>query len=195
MTRELKPTLVTPRLVLRLPALEDATQIQRLAGAREVAENTLSIPHPYEDGMAEAWIAKAAEELEHGTGAYFAVLRRQGTLLVGGAGLRIEAAHQRAELGYWIGVPYWNQGFATEAAEAVTRYGFEELALHRIFATHYRRNPGSGRVMEKLGMTYEGRLRDHIHKWGAFEDAEVYGILSADWRLRQANTTGARDSG
>jgi len=190
--RELRPTLVTPHLVLRPPAAEDAAQIHRLAGAREVAHNTLNIPHPYEDGMAEAWIEKVNAELEQGSGATFAILRRQGALLIGGIGLRIESAHQRAELGYWVGVPYWGQGFATEAAEAVLRYGFEELGLHRIYATHYRRNPGSGRVMEKIGMSYEGRMRDHVHKWGAFEDTECYGILSSDWHLRHAAGGGDR---
>lgn len=192
MTRELRPTLVTPRLVLRPPAAEDAAQIHRLAGAREIAENTLSIPHPYRDGMAEAWIEKVAAELEQGTGATFGVLRRQGALLVGCVGLRMVSEHERAELGYWIGVPYWGQGFATEATDAVLRYGFEELGLHRIHATHFRRNPGSGRVMEKVGMSYEGRMRDHARKWDAFEDLECYGILSSDWRLRHAGEGGER---
>jgi RimJ/RimL family protein N-acetyltransferase len=184
-----RPTLVTHRLVLRPPAREDAPHVQRLAGAREIAANTATIPHPYPDGAAEAWIEQAALELAEGRGATFMALRRQGAVVVGTVGLRIEPQHRRAELGYWIGVPYWGQGFATEAAEAVVRYGFEELGLHRVFATHYRRNPASGRVLEKLGMSYEGRMRSHVLKWETFEDLECYGMLLSDWRLRQGVRT------
>jgi len=184
-----RPTLVTQRLVLRPPAREDAPHVQRLAGAREIAANTSTIPHPYPDGAAEAWIEQAGLELAQGRGAPFMVLRRQGAVVIGTVGLRIEPQHRRAELGYWIGVPHWGQGFATEACEAVLRYGFEELGLQRVFASHYRRNPASGRVLEKLGMSYEGRMRSHVLKWETFLDLECYGILLSDWRLRQSVRT------
>ena len=78
-------------------------------------------------------------------------------------------------MGYWIGKPYWNQGFGTEAALAILRYAFEQLGLNRVYAAHFRRNPASGRIMQKIGMTYEGRLRQHVKKWGDFEDMEYYG--------------------
>ena len=97
--------------------------------------------------------------------------------MIGAVGLRIEREDQRAELGYWIGRPYWNQGYCTEAARAVLDFGFEQLGLNRIYASHFTRNPASGRVMQKLGMTHEGRLRQHVRKWDAFEDVEVYAVL------------------
>jgi len=78
----------------------------------------------------------------------------------------IEADHRRAELGYWIGVPYWGKGYATEAARSVVNYGFSTLELHRIFASHVPANPASGRVLTKIGMRHEGRLLGHILKWG-----------------------------
>jgi len=187
---ERRATLVTPRLVLRPMTLEDAPHVQRLAGAREVASTTLNIPHPYEDGVAEKWIAKQAPAFAEGREATFAIVRREGVLFMGGIGLRIEPEHFRAELGYWIGVPYWGQGFATEAGEAVLRYGFEELGLHRIHASHYRRNAASGRVLQKIGMQYEGCRRGHVRKWGEFEDLEDYAILSSEWRMRQERDVG-----
>lgn len=179
-----RPTLVTQRLVLRPPVRDDAPHIQRLAAAREIAAGTATIPHPYPEGAAEAWIERASAEIAQGSGAPFVVLRRQGSVLIGNVGLRIEAEHRRAELGYWIGVPHWGQGYASEASLAVLRFAFEELGLHRVFANHFRRNPASGRVLEKLGMTYEGRMRSHVLKWDSFEDLECYGILQSDWRLR-----------
>ncbi len=59
-----------------------------------------------------------------------------------------------------------NRGYCTEAAEAVVWYGFEVLGLNRIYACHFKRNPASGRVVRKIGMTHEGCLRQHVKKWG-----------------------------
>ena len=82
-----------------------------------------------------------------------------------------------AEIGYWIGKPYWSQGYCTEAAREVVRYGFEVLNLNRIQARHMTKNPASGRVMEKVGMKYEGRLRQSLLRWDQFEDVAIYSIL------------------
>jgi RimJ/RimL family protein N-acetyltransferase len=95
-------------------------------------------------------------------------------------GLRIEADHGRAELGYWIGVPYWGNGYATEASRTLVKYGFETLGLHRIFASHVVRNSASARVLRKIGMRHEGCQRGHILKWGEFLDLEIYGMLASD---------------
>jgi RimJ/RimL family protein N-acetyltransferase len=88
----------------------------------------------------------------------------------------------RAEMGYWLGVPFWSQGIATEAARAVLRYGFEHLNLHRIHAFHFVRNGASDRVMQKIGMQHEGTLRHHDHKDDHWEDLVSYGILADEWR-------------
>jgi ribosomal-protein-alanine N-acetyltransferase len=178
------PTMTTARLRLRPLVAEDAPEIRRLAGAREVAATTLNIPHPYPDGAAESFIARQAQGWAEGTDATFAIDERVGGALVGGIGLRVVRDHQRAELGYWIGVPFWNRGYCAEAAAEVLRFGFEELGLHRIHASHFGNNPASGRVMVKLGMRHEGRLRGHVNKGGEFLDREEYGILADEWCAR-----------
>src|SRR5262249_8960454 len=122
--------LTTERLILRPPELADAQSIQTLAGAREVALNTLLIPHPYPDGAAEAWISSPRGENDH----VVALTLRDTGEIVGVMGLHANRDHARAEIGYWIGVPYWNRGYATEAARAMVRFGFGELGLNRIFA-------------------------------------------------------------
>ena len=76
------------------------------------------------------------------------------------------------------GKPFWNQGYCTEAARAVLAHAFEELGLHRVFAHCFSRNPSSGRVLEKIGMVHEGRLKEHILKWGKFESLDQYGIVN-----------------
>jgi RimJ/RimL family protein N-acetyltransferase len=171
------PQLVTERLLIRGIALADAPRIQSLAGDRDVASTTLRIPHPYEDGMAEAWIATHPRLLEEGTSLPLAIVLAQTQDFIGVIGLDFNVPDDRAELGYWIGKPYWGRGYGTEAARAVVQYAFEELQLNKIVAHHFARNPASGRVMEKLGMKREGYLRRHIKKWGQFEDEVAYGLL------------------
>jgi ribosomal-protein-alanine N-acetyltransferase len=173
------PTIETERLVLRPFTLADAPAVQRLAGERDIASTTLSIPHPYPDEAAKQWIGKHQDAFSRGEALDLAVTRRSDGALVGAIGLRIEPEHARAELGYWIGKPYWGRGYCTEAAAAVVRYGFDALELNRIHACHLLRNPASGRVMQKIGMVHEGCLRGHVRKWGQFEDLALYGILRA----------------
>jgi RimJ/RimL family protein N-acetyltransferase len=144
-----------------------------------VASTTLNIPHPYEDGMAEAWMETHAPQWEARERLALAVTTEEDGL-IGGISLHLAAAHRRGELGYWIAVPYWNLGYATEAAKALIDYGFEELDLNRVVAQHITRNPASGRVLQKLGMSPEGVRRQHVLKWGRFEDLEMYAVLRED---------------
>ena len=175
------PRLGTERLVLRAPDLEDAPAVQRLADEAEVAAGLLTMPHPYPPGAAEQWIADAAESLERGDGLHGAIVRRSDGAFLGAVGLLLEPGHARAELGYWLGKPHWWQGYATEAARALVRNGFEAEGLNRIFAHHFTRNPASGRVLQKLGMTHEGRRRQHTLKDGEFLDMEAYGMLRSEF--------------
>jgi len=179
-----RPSLETSRLILRPFALSDAADVQRLAGAREIASTTLLIPYPYEDGIAEEWIGKQQETFEKGKNVTCAVTLKEDGTLVGAVGLSITPEHEHAEIGYWIGVPYWGRGYCTESARAILEYGFNVLALERIFGNHFTSNPASGRVMRKLGMTHEGCHRRHIKKWDVFEDEETWAILKSEWEKR-----------
>lgn len=169
--------LATERLLLRPFTLDDAPAVQRLASAYEVAENTLLIPHPYPEGAAAEWIAKQKPANNH----VFAITLHEGDV-IGAVGLEVQPEHDRGEIGYWIGVPYWGRGYMTEAARAVIGWAFESLRLRRVFAFHFTRNPASGRVMQKIGMRHEGSLRQHDKKWNEYVDVEVYGILNSEWR-------------
>jgi ribosomal-protein-alanine N-acetyltransferase len=164
-------------LVLRPFDPSDAPCVQLLAGDRAVAATTKNIPHPYEDGMAEQWIGTHQERFEKGQEVVFAIAEKDGGEVIGAIGLTLNLAQEHAELGYWIGKPYWGRGYCTEAGHTVLRYAFGELQLHRVHAHHLSHNPASGRVMQKLGMRHEGRLRQHVKKWNEFFDVEAYGIL------------------
>jgi [ribosomal protein S5]-alanine N-acetyltransferase len=179
-----QPTLLTNRLILRPFGLTDAKEVQRLAGDRSIADTTLEIPHPYEDGIAEKWISTHQAKFEAGEMAHFAIILRETNGLIGAIGLTIVSIFERAECGYWIGRPYWRNGYCTEAGLAVLEYGFAVLNLNRIHAHHFKRNPASGRVLQKLGMAHEGYARQHIKKWDKFEDIELYGLLKSEWQNR-----------
>jgi RimJ/RimL family protein N-acetyltransferase len=155
----------------------DIAELLPLINAREVAATTLRIAHPYTENDARTFFAMAQEPDK----LWLAVTWRADGRQIGGIGLRIETQHQHAELGYWLGTAYWGQGYATEAAREMLRYGFDDLHLHRIFASHFKHNPASGRILRKLGMRYEGCQREHLRKWDKFIDSELYGILRAEW--------------
>lgn len=176
-----QPALQTARLKLRALQTDDAPRIQALAGDAEVARTTLLIPHPYPKGMADRWIASTHSQWLQQQAATFGLVLRETNEFIGATSLKLSLEHQRAELGYWIGRPYWNQGYGTEAAREMVRFGFEEMGLNRIFAEHFRENASSGRILRKIGMRPEGRLEQHVLKEGSFIDLELYGLLRKDW--------------
>ena len=177
-----QPTLVTERLTLRPFIPDDAFDIERLAGMREIADTTLTIPHPYPHGAAAEWILTHAPAWENGTAATFAVVENETGRLIGVASLMVNREHRRAELGYWTALDRWNRGYATESNQRLIDFGFQELGLHRIEARHFLRNPASGKVMLKLGMQPEGVERDWAMKGDRFESLAVYSILEPEWR-------------
>jgi len=179
-----QPTLTTDRLTLRPFQLDDAWDVERLAGVREIADTTLNIPHPYPVGAATAWIESHLPAWAAGTSATFAIVETKTGKLVGAISLMIKREHRRAELGYWIARDRWNNGYATESSQRLLDFGFEFLGLHRIEARHFVRNPASGKVMRKLGMQPEGVERDWAIKWDRYETLVVYSILEGEWRAR-----------
>ena len=177
-----RPTLRTARLLLGGFAVDDAAELARLAGAREIADTTLAIPHPYQLQDALSWI-----EWQNSDGATvsvdFAIRLLPRRQLIGSIGLRdIDTHHSQAELGFWIGKDWWGQGYAREAARAVIQFGFESLNLNRICAHHMTRNPASGRVLMAAGMQREGLLRQRVRKWGIYEDVVLYAVVRDDWK-------------
>lgn len=176
----------TERLVLRPFASSDAADVFRLAGDRAIADTTAAIPHPYEPWMADEWIVGHDEERVRGVNLTWAVTLREGGDLVGAVSLmNVDRKTGLAELGYWVGKPFWGRGFCSEAARAVVTHGFDVINLERIHAHHMSRNPPSGAVLEKIGMIREGAMRRHMPKWGVLEDIELYGILRTDYERQE----------
>jgi ribosomal-protein-alanine N-acetyltransferase len=175
------PILETPRLLLRPFEPSDAPRTRALAGELAIAANTLDMPHPYKEGMAEEWIATHQKSYEKGNLIIFAIALKDSGELIGAISLSLDNLNSTGELGFWIGIPYWNMGYCTEAAAEVVRFGFEVRGLNKVFARHFSRNVASRRVLEKIGMKFEGCLRQQIRKWDHFEDTCHYGILRDEY--------------
>ena len=142
--------LETKRLALRAARLEDAKAVAALANDRRIAENTARIPYPYKLADAEQFIAGASKK---GEAAYLVTLR-DGTI-VGACGLMFHY-DDTPEIGYWLGVPYWNKGYATEALHALIDYAFTDLTHDAVQAGARVTNPASRRVLEKCGFQWTG---------------------------------------
>jgi len=143
------PVLETERLVLRAPQLGDAKVIAKLANDRHIAENTARIPHPYDINDAKEYIAWAKE-----TRAESAFLITLDDDVIGACGVGLDDANP--EIGYWVGVRYWGQGYATEAARAVIDYAFERCEFEALHSSARVTNPASRRVLEKCGFQWTG---------------------------------------
>ena len=173
-----QPIIKTERLILRTFDLSDSKRVQELAGNIKIAETTLNVPYPYEDGMAESWIAIHENNFNNGNGITYAVVKKDTRELIGVVSLMgINNIHKKAELAYWMGVPYWGNGYCTEACQAIIQFGFENTNLNKIYALSFEDNIGSWRVMEKLGMEYEGIRRQDVIKNGIAMDSRSYSIL------------------
>jgi RimJ/RimL family protein N-acetyltransferase len=143
------PVLRTARLVLRAPRPSDAEAIARLANDRRVAANTARIPHPYGLDDAEQFIA--AVNRRNGDAAFLIALDGAPIGICG-----TSSSDDEPEIGYWLGVPYWGQGYATEAARAVIDYAFGTLQYPALQAGARVNNPASRRVLEKCGFQWAG---------------------------------------
>jgi len=175
------PILITERLALRPFDLADAPAVQVLASAPEIADTTLGLPYPYPEDGAAAWIGTHPASV--GKGLYpFAMVRKQDNVLLGTMSIGTDPRHNKGELAYWVGVPHWNQGYATEAARRVVQWAFEDLGLNRIFARYLVRNPASGRVMNKAGLVPEGTFVQDVLKWGVYEDVGQCGLVQAEYQ-------------
>lgn len=175
------PTLKTTRLTLRPFTLADAKDVQRLAGNEKIAATTLDIPHPYPDGVAEEWISLHQNLCEENKEIIWAITKIDNGELVGAIGFKLRPEFNKAEFGFWVGVPYWNNGYASEALSAIIKYGFEEMKLNKIYAHHFVTNPASGKVMLKNGLKQEGYIREDILKDENYIDVIIYSILRSEY--------------
>ncbi len=167
--------LETERLSLRRPTLADVKAIARLANDRRIAENTRRLPHPYSQEHAVEFVRYLAAEPRE-----TAFLVEHHFKPVGMAGL-IMHEPDKPELGYWLGVDHWGQGFGTEAARAVIDYFFDTFDRDHLLAGARVANPASRNILEKCGFQWTGVELHRIEVLGSSTPVDRFRLSRGVW--------------
>ena len=185
--------LVTARLTLRPLEMADWPALYAFTGDAEVQRYISGAPLSELETRSLIVMLRDWEREQPPRSQPFAFLHTADDQVIGFGGLYWTKGLERwqAELGYTLHRDYWGQGYASEAGEALLRYGFTELRLHRVFAECHPDNVGSARVMQRLGMRYEGRLREVEWSGGEWWDMLHYAILDHEWYDRDRAREGA----
>jgi ribosomal-protein-alanine N-acetyltransferase len=181
----------TDRLVLREFTLEDWPAVLAYQSDPLYLRYTQWTERTPEAVQAFVQMFIAQQEQQPRSKYQLVVTLRSTGQLIGNCGIRLEPpgvlsgeVHE-AEIGYELAPAHWAQGYATEAAGAIVRYGFEELRVHRIGAWCIAENIASAHVLEKLGMRAEGRLREKEYFRGRWWDTLLYAILDHEWHAQR----------
>jgi RimJ/RimL family protein N-acetyltransferase len=174
------PGLTTERLLLRAPQPADAQALLALLNDRRIAENTLRIPHPYAVADARTFINSA----NAGDGEIVFLITQKSVGVIGACGIA-RLTFAGPEVGYWIGVPFWGVGYATEAARALIEYAFEELGHEFLLAGARVSNAASRRVLEKCAFEWTGVALGRIRALGVSVPIDRYRLERSHGRPRQ----------
>lgn len=173
------PALTTERLVLSQPTILDLEDVvSQMNSTSEISENTLKLPFPYHKQHADYWFQMAEFSFQKKEAFIFGIREKENLKLIGAIGLHIDIGNNKAEVGYWLGKSFWNKGYVSEGLREVLKFGFEELKLNKIYASHFHHNPASGKVLEKNGFEFEGILKEEILKNGIYLDLYKYAIFN-----------------
>jgi RimJ/RimL family protein N-acetyltransferase len=173
----------TERLLLREIDHQDTKDIQEYATDLEVIKYLTFGPNTLEDtkNFIEQCINNQKENprRNYDLGITLPTINK----LIGGCGIRVsDPRNSTGDIGYCLNRSYWGKGYATEAAIGLLGFGFKDLMLHRIYAHVDPENVASIRVLEKLGMRYEGHLRQNLLIHDEFRDTHLYAILKEEWK-------------
>jgi len=180
------PTLETERLILRKLRLEDAKDVFEYASDPEVAKYVTWETHKsIEDSI--NLIKFTHERYEKKEGIIWGIVYKENNKVIGTCDILPVTKHFRSEIAYALARNYWGKGLMTEAVKEVIRFGFERMNLNRIQAMCIPENIGSYRVMEKVGMKYEGLIREYLYIKGKFQDLKLYSILRIEYFDQKEN--------
>ena len=164
--------LTTERLTLRPYCPDDAAELHRLINDWEVTRNLAAVPFPYSRDLAEDWIRSAGESLAGGSAYHLVISGAEDgrEIVVGGIGLRVDAAARAGHLGYWVGRRFWGHGVASEAAGRLARWALANLDLVRLAASVATDNPASVAVLRRIGFRQVGKATEDFLARGGEQD-------------------------
>jgi RimJ/RimL family protein N-acetyltransferase len=173
------------KINLRVVVQADAESITKYARNPAVSRMT-HMPYPYKLEHAREFIRRYQRVRRKGKMYMFGIEQKETGKIIGGISLgNVNAKQHRAELGFWLGKPFWGQGIVSEAVAIMVEFGFKRLRLRRILAMVFHHNPASMKVLEKNGFVREGVLRQWMHQRGTLIDLHMFGILKEDYRTAQ----------
>ena len=175
------PAFNTSRLSLRQLKPDDAEAFYAMKSDIQVTEQYGQEPHRTLDDT-RAWLRRLQTSYEERQSLYWCITFQDSDTVLGSCTFwNFDAGFQCAELGYELHPDYWRQGIMSEALSELIDFGFYELGFNRIEACPFDANTASRRLLQKLGFTYEGNLRQRVHFRGAFLDQLYFGLLREDW--------------
>lgn len=174
--------LAGDRVRLRPARPTDAANAYHLVSDEEVLSRLLWDGPADEAEMAETF-QRWREGLRAGESYQFAIERADEPGLIGCIGPRLVTYPEQADIGYWLGVPYWNRGYMTEAIRLICHFSFEYLDVARVYATVFVGNLGSRRALEKNGFSLDGTLRSHVYKRDEWRDEWFLSLLRSEWEM------------
>ncbi|MGY4534404.1 ribosomal-protein-alanine N-acetyltransferase [Pseudomonas sp. TE3786] len=176
-----QPTLTSSRLRLEPLHPKHGERLAELGNDPLVAAYTAGLPSPYTLAAALDFIERSALSTERGENLVFGI-HLHSDELIGVINLRPSPRHRSGHLGYWMGAPYRNHGYTTEAVRQVIGFAFTTLNLHRVHTACMAVNGASARVLEKAGLLHEGVSKQAFFKDGVFHDLLQFGVLEQGWQ-------------
>lgn len=176
------PELTTTRLTLRKIRLADLPSLIKYVNNKKISDNIINIPFPYGEEDAIFRMNFVNQGFKNEERFVFAIILKEQDELIGEIGLHLDKSNNRAEMGYWIGEPFWGKGIATEALAAILKFGFEEVKLNKIYATHYIENPSSGKVLLNNKMIKEAELKEHYKTESGYGSVIQYRLTKDEYQ-------------
>jgi ribosomal-protein-alanine N-acetyltransferase len=179
--REL-PTLRTARLTLRQLHKDDVDAMFEYTSDPEVTLYTVWELHRSKEDTRE-FLEAMLQKQEIGMSAMWGVVETESGKLIGNCGMKaVMPEHGRAELAFALNRKYWGKGYMSEAAHAVVQATFTRLGMNRVEAITDGENAATVRVLKRVGMIFEGIMRQAVRMRGAYRDAKLYSVLKSEFR-------------
>lgn len=175
------PELMTETLRLRKIKISDVPSLLKYCHNKKISEQIINIPYPYREEDAVFRINFVWQGFKNKERYVFAITLKNSDELIGEIGLHLDKSNNSAQFGYWIAEPFWGKGIASEATAAILKFGFMDLRLNKLYATHYPENPASGKVMLKNKMIKEAELKGQYNIEGIYKDVIQYRLTKEEY--------------
>lgn len=175
------PSLQTDRLTLRKIRISDIPSLLKYVNHKVISDNILNFPYPYLEDDAIFRMNFVLQGFKNEERYVFAIALKETDEFIGEIGIHLDKTNNRAEMGFWIGEPFWSKGYMSEAARRTLQFGFEEVGLNKIYATHFLANPASGKVLINCGMIKEAEMIDHYQHKGIYGSVLQYRLTKKEY--------------